>query len=54
MVAKVIGELMVLMRSSPRAIMPATRFSALPDQGWTARGPPPAKGDNADEQIINL
>jgi membrane-bound lytic murein transglycosylase MltF len=29
MVAKVIGELMVLMRSSPRAIIPATRFSGV-------------------------
>ncbi|GEC68275.1 hypothetical protein RTE01_29100 [Raoultella terrigena] len=33
MVAKVIGELMVLMRSSPRDIIPATRFSGLPDHG---------------------
>jgi hypothetical protein len=31
--ADIIGELMVLMRSSPRAIIPATRFSGLPDQG---------------------
>ncbi len=54
MVAKVIGELMVLMRSSPRAIMPATRFSGLPDQDRRPQGSRQQKGDNADEQIINL